>query len=87
MNEPPLTDPEPGSKIHDGRDDPAESASDPIDHVVDDELDLDAIERELDGVEAALQRLDDGTYWTDEVTGEPIPDAALLTNPTARREH
>jgi hypothetical protein len=36
-------------------------------------LDLDAIERELAGVEHALRRLDDGTYWTDEVTGRPDP--------------
>lgn len=47
--------------------------------------DLDRIERELAGVEAALRRLDDGTYWTDEVTGEPIPDDVLAADPVARR--
>ena len=47
--------------------------------------DLDAIERDLDGVEAALARLDDGTYWTDEVTGEPIPDPVLAADPVARQ--
>ena len=47
--------------------------------------DLDAIARDLDGVDAALKRLDDGTYWTDEVTGEPIPDEVLAADPVARR--
>jgi RNA polymerase-binding transcription factor DksA len=50
-----------------------------------DTLDLDEIERDLAGVEAALRRLDDGTYWTDEVTGEPIPDEVLAADPVARR--
>jgi len=48
-------------------------------------LDLDAIEQELAGVEVALARLDAGTYWTDEVTGEPLPEALLVQHPTARR--
>lgn len=48
-------------------------------------LDLDRIERDLAGVEAALARLDDGTYWTDEVTGRPIPDDVLAADPVARR--
>jgi RNA polymerase-binding transcription factor DksA len=47
--------------------------------------DLDRIGRDLAGVEAALARLDDGTYWTDEVTGEQIPDAVLISDPVARR--
>jgi RNA polymerase-binding transcription factor DksA len=49
------------------------------------ELDLDAVERDLAAVETALQRLSDGTYWTDEVTGEPIPEHLLVADPTARR--
>jgi RNA polymerase-binding transcription factor DksA len=49
------------------------------------ELDLDAVERDLAAVETALQRLSDGTYWTDEVTGEPIPEHVLVADPTARR--
>lgn len=49
------------------------------------EVDLDAIERDLAGVERALERLSDGTYWTDEVTGEPIADHVLADDPTARR--
>lgn len=48
-------------------------------------LDLDGIERDLASVETALQRLDAGTYWTDEVTGEAIPDDVLAADPTARR--
>jgi DnaK suppressor protein len=35
-------------------------------------------------IEAALQRLDDGTYGIDEVTGEPIADERLEALPTAR---
>jgi RNA polymerase-binding transcription factor DksA len=48
-------------------------------------LDLDAIEHDLADVETALQRLDDGTYWTDEVTGHALDSAHLAANPTARR--
>lgn len=47
--------------------------------------DLEAIERDLTAVEAALAALDDGSYWVDEVTGEPIPDHVLAANPVARR--
>ena len=47
-------------------------------------LDLDAIDRDLRDVEAALMRLDDGTYWTDEVTGRPLDDDVLTANPVAR---
>ncbi len=48
-------------------------------------LDLDAIERDLADVEVALTRLDAGTYWTDEVTGDPLPQDLLEADPTARR--
>ena len=50
-----------------------------------DDLDLDAVERDLLGVEIALQRLDEGTYRTDELDGRPIPDAVLERDPIARR--
>ena len=33
----------------------------------------------------ARDRLADGTYGTDEVTGEPIADEVLENDPTARR--
>jgi hypothetical protein len=49
------------------------------------EPDLDAIATDLADVETALGRLDDGTYWTDEVTGEALPDDVLADTPTARR--
>jgi RNA polymerase-binding transcription factor DksA len=48
-------------------------------------LDLDAIERDLADVEVALARLDAGTYWTDEVSGQPLDEAVLADHPTARR--
>jgi DnaK suppressor protein len=48
-------------------------------------IDLDAIERDLADVEMALSRLDAGTYWVDEITGQPLPDAVLEANPLARR--
>lgn len=47
-------------------------------------LDLDAVERDLADVDAALARLEAGTYWTDEVTGETLPDELLEQHPTAR---
>ncbi len=47
--------------------------------------DLAAIGRDLDGVERALERLDDGSYWADEFTGAPIPDDVLADDPVARR--
>jgi RNA polymerase-binding transcription factor DksA len=49
------------------------------------DVDLDTIERDLRDVETALNRLADGTYWIDEVTGAPIPEQALVRNPMARR--
>ena len=49
------------------------------------EPDLDAVADDLADVETALTRLDDGTYWTDEVTGEPLPDDALAERPAGRR--
>ena len=39
----------------------------------------------LADVEMALNRLDAGTYWEDEITGQPVPDAVLEANPLARR--
>ena len=46
---------------------------------------LDELADGLAGVERALERLEDGTYWTDEVTGDPLPDELLAADPTARR--
>jgi hypothetical protein len=48
-------------------------------------LDLDVVLADLDAVELALDRLDAGTYFTDEVTGAALPDDLLTADPTARR--
>jgi RNA polymerase-binding transcription factor DksA len=45
---------------------------------------LEHLERELAEIEAALQRLDEGTYGVDEVTGEPIAPERLEAYPIAR---
>lgn len=45
---------------------------------------LEGLEQELAEVEAALRRLDAGTYGIDEVTGEPIDPARLEAVPEAR---
>ena len=49
------------------------------------QIDLDRIESDLAGVESALERLEAGTYWTDEVTGADIPAETLTSDPVARR--
>jgi|TARA_B100000123_G_scaffold209144_1_gene158203 RNA polymerase-binding transcription factor DksA len=49
------------------------------------DLDVDQIAAELDNVATALTRLSDGTYWTDEVTGEELPAEVLAADPTRRR--
>lgn len=67
----------------------AEPGAGPVDAVAPDAaggpIDLDRIGRDLDGVEAALRRLDEGTYWTDEATGADLPDELLAADPVARR--
>lgn len=45
---------------------------------------LDQLEAELAELQAALERIDAGTYGVDEVTGEPIPDERLDAVPAAR---
>lgn len=45
---------------------------------------LDDLEAELAELEAALGRIDDGTYGIDEVTGEPIDPDRLGAFPAAR---
>jgi DnaK suppressor protein len=46
---------------------------------------VDEIERLLEGVEAALGRLDEGTYGVCAFCGSPIPDERLAASPTATR--
>jgi RNA polymerase-binding transcription factor DksA len=45
---------------------------------------LDAAERDVEDVEKALQRLDDGTYGTCEICGEAIADELLAAEPSRR---
>jgi RNA polymerase-binding transcription factor DksA len=46
---------------------------------------LDDLAEDLAGIEQALERLEDGTYWTDELTGDVLPEELLEADPTARR--
>jgi len=62
---------------------PADQASDTFEREKDLSI-LEGLENELAEIEAALQRLDDGTYGVDEVTGEPIAADRLAAYPTAR---
>jgi RNA polymerase-binding transcription factor DksA len=45
---------------------------------------LEQLEHELAEIEAALARIDEGTYGIDEVTGVPIAPDRLEAYPTAR---
>ncbi|HEV7523901.1 MAG TPA: hypothetical protein VGP92_02990 [Acidimicrobiia bacterium] len=45
---------------------------------------LEGLEVDLAEIEAALQRLDEGRYGVDEVTGDPIDPDRLEALPTAR---
>jgi RNA polymerase-binding transcription factor DksA len=50
------------------------------------DTDLDRLAADLADVERAMQRIEEGTYWTDEVTGSPLSDELLSERPTARRD-
>jgi DnaK suppressor protein len=45
---------------------------------------LEQLERELAELQAALERIDEGTYGIDEVTGDPITPERLEAFPAAR---
>ena len=62
---------------------PADTASDTFEREKDLAI-LEQLEGELAEIEAALQRLDEGTYGVDEETGEPIDPERLDAIPTAR---
>lgn len=62
---------------------PADTASETFEREKDLSI-LEQLERELAELQAALTRVDDGTYGIDEVTGEPIDPARLEALPTAR---
>ena len=46
---------------------------------------IEAIERDLNDVDVAMDRLEKGTYFNDEVTGAPLRPEFLAANPLARR--
>jgi RNA polymerase-binding transcription factor DksA len=62
---------------------PADQASDTFEREKDLAI-LEQLEVELAEIEAALQRLDEGTYGVDEQTGQPIDPERLEAIPTAR---
>jgi RNA polymerase-binding transcription factor DksA len=62
---------------------PADTASDTFEREKDLSI-LEGLEADLVEIEAALRRLDDGSYGIDEVTGQPIDRARLEAYPTAR---
>jgi len=63
--------------------DPADHASETFEREKDVAI-LEQLERDLAEIEAALQRLDEGTYGIDEVTGDPIAAERLDAYPVAR---
>jgi RNA polymerase-binding transcription factor DksA len=62
---------------------PADEASDTFEREKDLSI-LESLERELAEIEAAIRRIEDGTYGIDEQTGEPIAPERLEALPTAR---
>src|SRR5262245_20089695 len=62
---------------------PADQASETFEREKDMAI-LEQLELDLAEIEAALQRIDDGTYGIDEETGEPINPERLDAMPTAR---
>jgi RNA polymerase-binding transcription factor DksA len=62
---------------------PADQGSETFEREMDLSI-LESLEAELVEIEAALQRLDEGTYGIDELTGERIDPARLEAVPTAR---
>ena len=63
--------------------DPADTGSDTFEREKDLAI-LEQLEDELAELQAALARIDAGTYGVDEVTGDPIDPARLEALPTAR---
>jgi DnaK suppressor protein len=45
---------------------------------------LEEVRRDLDGVEAALARVDSGSYGFCEACGQPLPKEQLVESPLAR---
>lgn len=64
-------------------DDPASHGTDTFEREKDLSI-LESLEHELAELEAALERIDAGTYGVDEVTGSPIARERLEAQPAAR---
>jgi RNA polymerase-binding transcription factor DksA len=62
---------------------PAEQATETMERELDMGV-LESVEKELAEVEAALDRLERGTYGICEICGKPIADARLEAMPAAR---
>jgi RNA polymerase-binding transcription factor DksA len=71
------------SELSDYDQHPADTASETFEREKDLSI-LEQLEAELAELQAALARVDDGTYGIDEVTGAPIDPARLEARPTAR---
>jgi RNA polymerase-binding transcription factor DksA len=76
-------EPEAGSELADYDQHPADTGSQTFEREKDLSI-LEQLEQELAELEAALERIDNGTYGVDEVTGAPIDPARLEAVPTAR---
>jgi DnaK suppressor protein len=62
---------------------PADTASETFEREKDVSI-LEQLEQELEELQAALERIDNGTYGIDEETGKPIAPERLEAVPTAR---
>ena len=71
------------SELSDYDQHPADTASETFEREKEVSI-LERLEEELAEIQAALERIDAGTYGVDEVTGEPIADERLEAVPTAR---
>jgi RNA polymerase-binding transcription factor DksA len=71
------------SELSDYDQHPADTASETFEREKDVSI-LEQLENELAELQAALERIDAGTYGIDEVTGKPIAPERLEAVPTAR---
>jgi len=71
------------SELSDYDQHPADTASETFEREKDVSI-LEQLEDELAELQAALERIDQGTYGIDEVTGEDIAPERLAAFPTAR---
>src|SRR5437764_10847136 len=71
------------SELSDYDQHPADTATETFEREKDLSI-LEQLENELAELQAALSRVEEGTYGIDEVTGEPIDPARLDALPTAR---